>query len=100
MKLCAVHCRAATLLKHWYTINIFVKIYFLRELVFDINSERALWCSLFVADLQSVQLEICNFTNLNFIIEIILKNLQTFQINYFFVASSFVLITVRCKDRA
>ena len=64
----------STLLKHWSAIDLFVKIFFLRKLAFDTYSEKDLWRSLFIEDLQSVN---CKHVTLlkNTIIDVFLRNL-------------------------
>ena len=52
-KLSVVYCRAATSLKRWSTIYFFLKIFFLKQLVFGRYSKNSLWWVLFIAKLQS-----------------------------------------------
>ena len=71
------------LLKHWSTIDFFIKIFFLGQLTFDSYSKKDLWRSLFIEELQSVNCKHnCNFTK-NSIIDVFLRNLQTFMNNHF-----------------
>ena len=49
IKLQVVHCKTTTLFKRWYTRDVFLKMHFLKQVVFGAN----LWRNLFVADLQS-----------------------------------------------
>ena len=53
-KLPPVYHRAATLLKRWFTIDFFLKISFLRQLLFDKYSKKNLQQSVFTAELQFV----------------------------------------------
>ena len=52
-KLSVVYYRAATSLKCWSTIYFFLKIFFLKQLVFGRYSKNSLWWVLFIAKLQS-----------------------------------------------
>ena len=45
----AVHGKTTTLFKRWYTRHVFLKIHFLKQVVFGANVSR----NLFVVDLQS-----------------------------------------------
>lgn len=54
--------KIATLLKAWYTRYFFVKIFFLRQLAFDIYSEKNMWRSLFIERVAVCTLQASNFT--------------------------------------
>ena len=66
----------STLLKHWSNVD------FLRWLAFETYSKKNLWKSLFIEELQSVN---CKHVTLlkNSIIDVFLRNLQTFVNNHF-----------------
>ena len=63
IKLRAVRCRAVTLFKCWHNIAFFLKKFFLRQLVFRTYSEKNLWSSRFIVELQSVQCRLATLLN-------------------------------------
>ena len=69
-------------IKTFSIIDFFLKIFFLRQLLFDTYCGKNLWWSLFIEELQSGH---CRHTTLlkNSIIDAFLRNLQTFVIIYF-----------------
>ena len=59
VKLRVLQCRAPNFIKSYYTVNVFK--FFLRDLVFETFSEKNLWQSLLIVDLQSIY---CRFATL------------------------------------
>ena len=83
IKLRAVYYRVATLLRSWSTIDFFLKILFFKTASFRYIFQKVSVMSYLNSKVAVWTLQVCNFTERNSFIDVFLRNLQIFAINYF-----------------